>query len=158
MSEPITKKFLYDMVEVDFFPWRNIERDTTGQSIANQINKDTDSQFGDFPYSYGQLVAYTQDMRFSWKSDAPEHYLALETWWNMRQEGEPMIDCFLFYAREISNPVTYGWQKQFTTAHKIYVPVEEEQPKFDEEGNPVDPNSSAAKKSGGKKSGRGSEK
>lgn len=133
------ESFLYNMVAADFFPYRNLERDSRAMSLANKLREEIGRDDGAFYMFYANRITYTVSMTFDWHDESPPEFLALETFWNMVQKGEPDTDCYMYYISNVSNPVSNQWQDALEEAHTIWKPPVEKLSK-DDEKEITDPN------------------
>ena len=116
---------LYNMVTLDIWGFRNVELDTEAIALAEKIKLVTGRDDGSFMTYYARTVKYTKAMWFRWLPETPEEYTNLEKFWNMVIQGEDEAECYLFYIKNISNPVSNDWQDTVENAHKIWKPVQE---------------------------------
>lgn len=114
-KKPATKKikFLWDMVTGEFHPARTYALDTQSDALERQIAEWTKSRYA-IHGIYAGAVTYTVDMQFNWHQDTPPDIRALETFWQMRQDGAPERECFEFYAEQVNNVVLLGENKAST--------------------------------------------
>ncbi len=130
------RTFFYDMVTVDIFGWRQVEFDLQSINMSTKIRQVTERDDGIFTLNYAQRAVYTRAMYFNFTADVPEEYKNLETWWKKISNGEDDVECYLYYIRNIPNPLTNTYQDAIEDAHKIWKPVEEKEIAEDE----TDPN------------------
>lgn len=116
---------LYKMVSLDIWGFRNVELDTEAIALAEKIKLTTGRDDGNFMNYYARCVKYTKNMWFSWHPDAPVEFTNLEEFWKMVLNGEDESECYLFYIKNISNPVSNEWQETVDEAHKIWKPTQE---------------------------------
>lgn len=119
------QSFLYGMVAADILRYRNVERDAKAISLSNQLRDQLGRDDGAFYVLYAQRLIYTDAMHFKWHKEAPSEFTNLEAWWDMVQRGQPEAECYLYYIKNIANPVTNQWQTALDEAHKIWKPPEE---------------------------------
>lgn len=134
------KSFLHNMVIATIFEFRNGERDWEIVRLMGEISSKLGRPEDNIMFAYGRRLAYTDDFKFNWHPDAPAHYRALEIFWQMIQRGEDSAECFLYYQRNVSNPVTIAWDDQIQQAQEIWTPPHERLPRNEAEAEAVDPN------------------
>lgn len=116
---------LYNMVSLDIWGFRNVELDTEAMALVEKIKLTTGRDDGTFMMYYARCIKYTKGMWFNWHPEAPEEFTNLEKFWTMVLQGEDESECYLFYIKNISNPVSNEWQDTVENSHKIWKPVQE---------------------------------
>lgn len=139
--------FFYNMVEAEFFGFRNAEIDAKFLAMTEAILNELDilhrEELKGFVQSYVLRLVYTINMTFTWKNDVPEEYRQIETWWNMTQpatRGVPISTAFIYFCGNVSNQMVNAYEFSINDAHKIWTPSEEKKPEDHQPETEKDPN------------------
>lgn len=115
-------EFLGGCVKGEFVSFRTYDLLVRAEEIAGRITETTGRE--DFLVErYGELVAATHSLEFTWPADAPQEVRALETWWEMVQQGKTDGDSFLFFASELPVYVVNEYNSAVGAALTVWTPL-----------------------------------
>lgn len=119
------KSIFYNQIAIDFFGFRNLDRDSKAYVLAQKLDDATKSLDGNVVMSYATRVFYTDEMNFDWAEEVPGEFKNLEKWWSKIVAGEPDVECYMFWRNNIPNALANMYHEALDDAHKIWKPTNE---------------------------------
>lgn len=132
--------FFYDQITAEFAAQRTYDLDWQSEALAVELRTHREHERDLYIVQYADCVTYTQKLKFNWHQDIPAEYRQFEEFWKRVQRGLPAVDCFDYFAAQISNHIlmgsrgwidegnrigqTIGWNDALVQAVRIWVPPE----------------------------------
>lgn len=126
------------MVVADIIGYRTLKNDTEVNALATKIQETTGRLETGFMYFYAQRLIYTTALHFTWHSETPEEFLALEKWWDMVRSYTDEVVCYDYYIGNVTNAIANEWQDAVNDAQIIWKPPAER--KIEEDSEDTSPN------------------